>query len=237
MTESLVLLSGGAAMGLVSALERDFTAATGVGIDGTFGAVGAMRDKLLGGGSADFVILTPPTLDELAHAGRILRDSLTPIGDVATSVAVRAGTAPPDIATAEGLSTALLAADEIYFPDPALATAGIHFQKVLRSLGVADEVAENLRPFPNGAKAMAALAASTARNPIGCTQITEILITPGVTPVGPLPASHALVTTYVAAVCAGTAMEAPARTFIAALAAPSALNARREAGFTEVAHR
>jgi molybdate transport system substrate-binding protein len=237
MTESLVLLSGGAAMGLVSAMEADFRARTGLGIDGTFGAVGAMRDRLRAGGAVDLVILTPPILDELSAEGRILPDSLTPIGDVVTSVAVRAGTTPPDIATADGLRAALLAADELYFPDPALATAGIHFQKVLVSLGIADDLAARLRPFPNGAKAMAALAASAAPNPIGCTQITEILITPGITPVGPLPDPHALVTTYVAAVCAGAPREAQARAFIAALAAPEARGRRATAGFAEVAGR
>lgn len=237
MSESLVLLSGGAAMGLVSAMESAFRARTGLGIDGTFGAVGAMRDRLKEGGAVDLVILTPPILEELSREGRILADSLTPIGDVVTSVAVRAGTPPPDIASPEGLRAALLAADELYFPDPALATAGIHFQKVLVSLGIADDLAARLRPFPNGARAMAALAASAAPNPIGCTQITEILITPGITPVGPLPAPHGLVTTYVAAACAGSPREALAREFIAGLAAPDALARRRTAGFAEVAGR
>ena len=45
----LTLLSGGAAHGLVAALAPQFKAETGADIDGTFGAVGAMRDKLLAG--------------------------------------------------------------------------------------------------------------------------------------------------------------------------------------------
>ena len=54
----LAILSGGAAQGLVAALARQFEAETGCGIAGTFGAVGAMRDKLLAGEPADLLILT-----------------------------------------------------------------------------------------------------------------------------------------------------------------------------------
>ena len=45
----LTILSGGAAQGLVGALAAEFKAQSGCEIDGTFGAVGAMRDKLLSG--------------------------------------------------------------------------------------------------------------------------------------------------------------------------------------------
>jgi hypothetical protein len=45
----LAILGGGAAQGLVQALSQRFKAETGCDIVGTFGAVGAMRDKLIGG--------------------------------------------------------------------------------------------------------------------------------------------------------------------------------------------
>ena len=48
-SSKLAILSGGAAQGLVAALAAQFKAETGCEIDGTFGAVGAMRDKLLSG--------------------------------------------------------------------------------------------------------------------------------------------------------------------------------------------
>ena len=45
----LKLLSGGAAQGVVAALAGRLQAETGYGIDGTFSAVGAMKEKLLAG--------------------------------------------------------------------------------------------------------------------------------------------------------------------------------------------
>lgn len=59
--------------------------------------------------------------------------------------------------------------------------------KVLKKLGIFDDVQANLRPYPNGAVAMANMAQSTGDEAIGCTQLTEILYTQGVTLVGLLP--------------------------------------------------
>ena len=47
---------------------------------------------------------------------------------------------------------------------------------------------------------MRALAASTSRRPIGCTQATEILSTPGIVLVAPAAAGCALATVYTAAI-------------------------------------
>jgi molybdate transport system substrate-binding protein len=114
----------------------------------------------------------------------------------------------------------LLAADEIYFPDPSKATAGIHFAAVLDRLGIRGEVDPKIRNFPNGATAMRAMAQSQG-HPIGCTQATEIRATPGVRLVAPLPKGFELETTYTAAVSAAANDPAAARAFVTALAAAS----------------
>ena len=65
-----------------------------------------------------------------------------------TAIAVRSGDASPPVGDADSLRAALLAADAIYFPDPKLATAGIHFAKVLDQLGIRDATAVACGPFP-----------------------------------------------------------------------------------------
>ena len=129
------------------------------------------------------------------------RDTIAPLGRVATGVAVRAGEPLPDIADGAALARALRAATGILFPDPARATAGIHFANVLKRLGVYAEVEARLATFPNGATAMRELAQAARPGLLGCTQITEIKYTPGVTLVGPLPGDYALSTVYSVAVC------------------------------------
>ena len=208
---TLRLLAGGAAQPLVERLRPTFDFA----IDGTFSAVGAMRDKLLAGEPADLVILSRALVEELAHSGHVVAASMADVARVATAVAVRLGDPLPGIADRAGLAAALEAADEIHFPDPALATAGIHFAKVMRDLGVWDRVEPWLKRAPNGNTAMRALAASTARRPIGCTQETEIRATPGIVLVGPLPPGCDLTTVYTAAVTSTAKAPAEAAKFIA----------------------
>jgi molybdate transport system substrate-binding protein len=214
--KTLKILSGGAAHGLVEKIRPAFEAATGCTIEGTFSAVGAMRDKLLAGEPADVVILSRALVDELIESGHLV-PAIKDVARVATSVAVRSGDPVPAMATSGDLRDALATADEIHFPDPAQATAGIHFAKVIRELGQWDNVVNRLRLAPNGATAMKALATSRAAHPIGCTQETEIRITPGVTLLAPLPPGCDLTTVYTAAVVTGTRMAAEAARLIALL--------------------
>jgi molybdate transport system substrate-binding protein len=227
----LVVLSGGAAQGLVAALAPQFTAATGCEIDATFGAVGAMRDKLLAGASADALILTRALIDALTRQGRAAPGSALDVGTVETAVAVRSGDPAPPVGDAAALRAALLAAGEIYATDPERATAGIHFAGVLDRLGIADAVAPRLKRFPNGLTAMHALAAAAGPRAIGCTQVTEILATPGVHPVAPLPGELGLATVYTAAVGVGAALPEAARALVELLGADVTRDARRRAGF------
>ena len=208
---ALRILAGGAAQPLVERLRPTL----GFAVDGTFSAVGAMRDKLLAGEPADLVILSRALVEGLAKSGHIVASSMADVARVATAVAVRDRDPVPAIGDKAGLAAALEAADEIHFPDPALATAGIHFAKVMRELGVWSRVQGRLKLAPNGNTAMRALAASTARRPIGCTQETEIRATPGIALVGPLPPGCDLTTVYTAAVTTAAQAPAEAATFIA----------------------
>jgi molybdate transport system substrate-binding protein len=227
----LKLLSAGAAQGIVAALAGDFLQATGYTVDGTFSAVGAIKEKFLGGARADVVVLTHAQIAELAAAGKLLGDSCADLGRVRTGVAVRSGDALPIIDSVHGLRAALSGAGEVYFPDPQKATAGIHFAKVLQALGIAEETAPRFHAHPNGATAMRELAKSRGANPIGVTQITEIRNTPGVTLVGPLPAEFELATIYAAGVACTAAAPEAARRFVALLTGEISLPRRISAGF------
>src|SRR6185436_9950177 len=106
-----------------------------------------------------------------------------------------------------------------------------HFAKVLQQLGIDESVAARLRPYPNGATAMAAMAASKDARPIGCTPVTEILNTPGVSLVAPLPQAFELATVYTAGLAAHAASPDQARRLIDLLSGESALSLRERLGF------
>ena len=222
----LRFVSAGAAQGLV----RRVAAEDGIEVDGHFGAVGAMREKLLGGEPCDVVILTHAQVAELVKTGHVALAGIVDLGAVETSIAVRAADPSPDVHDADSLRRALRAADALYFPDPQKATAGVHFAHVLRTLGIHDEMAPRFRPGPHGAAAMAEMARANG-HPLGCTQATEILATPGVKLVAPLPPGLELRTVYTAAVSAAAANPSDAARFVEHLASPGLAAAREAAGF------
>jgi molybdate transport system substrate-binding protein len=224
-------LCAGAAQGLLKALEGPFAAQTGARLEGRFGAVGALKEALVGGEPCDVMIVTEAMIDALAQGGRLDASSKAVLGRVRTGVAVRAGDAPPAVGTPEALRAALLAADRIYFPDPERATAGIHFAAVLRKLGLHDRLAGRFATHPNGATAMRELAAATDASPIGCTQITEINYTPGVRLAGALPREFELATVYAAALTTQPADRALAARLIESLAGAESEELRRAGGF------
>lgn len=225
------ILSGGAAQGVVKALQQAFRDDTGAGIAGTFGAVGAMKEKLLSGAPCDVLVLTQALVAELEAAGHVLPGSAAPLGRVKTGVAVKRGQARPDVSSAAGLRTALLAARGIYFPDPQKATAGIHFINVVKQLGILADVEKALRPFPNGATAMAQMAACDEPGLVGCTQVTEILYTEGVQLVAALPPEFELATVYTAAVCSRAAEPELAKKLVAMLGGEGSKEVRQKGGF------
>jgi molybdate transport system substrate-binding protein len=157
--------------------------------------------RLLSGGAAQGLVEALRPSFEAQSGWRI---------DGVFAIAVREGDSLPAVADAAELRMVLGKADEIHFPDPEQATAGIHFAKVMKALGLWQDAARRLRPASNGAVAMRALAASTSHRPIGCTQATEILSTTGVALVAPLPPGCDLTTTYTAAVSTRSEWQAEA---------------------------
>ena len=227
----LRLLSAGAAQGLTKALAPSFERDARCEVRARFMPVGALEEALIAGEACDVVVSSEAMLERFAREARVEAATIARLGSVHTGIAVRAGDRAPAIDTEDRLRAALLAAPRLYVPDPQRATAGVHFVKVLRALGLYDRLAARLASHPNGVAAMTALAAAGEREALGCTQVTEILYTAGVALVGVLPGPFALATPYAAAVSAAAAEPELARRFVAMLTAPATTDARRAAGF------
>jgi molybdate transport system substrate-binding protein len=228
---TLHLLSGGAAQALVTSLQERFLAQRGCTIEPTFGAVGLMKDKLLAGAPCDVLILTDVLMSQLTASGEVRAGTAQALGVVKTGIAVKSGEARPAVSTRDELKAALQAASGIYFPDAFKSTAGIHFMSVLKQLGLDQELADRLRTYPNGAAAMTAMAKSTEKGLIGCTQDTEILYIEGVDLIADLPKEFELGTLYTAAICTGATEPQAAAELIGLLAGSEAAGLRLECGF------
>ena len=224
-------MSAGAAKGVVTALAPALQTATGATARAEFGAVGVIRDKLMSGARCDVLVLTAAMLEALARDGHVVPDGIAPLGRVRTGIAVRTGEPIPAIGDRDSLRQSLLAATGLFVPDVQRSTAGAHVAKVLRELGIHDAVGARLREFGSGAIAMHELAQSRGPGLLGCTQITEIIYTPGVVLVGPLPAEFELATVYSAAVAATAQQPGIARRFVQMLTEDASRELRRTGGF------
>ena len=225
------ILSAGAAQAVVENIAAAYTRETGNGVKADFGAVGAMKARVVGDEMVDVIVLTGALIDELIESGHVVAGSRFDIGKVGTGVAVRAGTPMPDVSSAQALRRSLLAAGKIVCPDPATATAGKVVMGVLERLGIAAQMLARMQFFPNGFAAMKWLAESRGTLEAGITQITEILANPGVNYVGPLPGDLQVKTVYSAGLAARAPNADGAQAFVARLTAPAARNLLAKAGY------
>ena len=227
----LRLLSAGAAQAVCEEVIAAFTRETGHQVEAVYGAVGAMKARMVGGDPCDVIILSAQLIQDLVSAGMVAISSVKDIGKVGTGVAVRAGTPMPEVGSREALRANILAASVIVCPDPAIATAGKIVMKLMERLGVASQIEDRMQFFPNGNAAMNWLAASSGNFELGITQNTEILPIKGVTYVGPLPDEFQMKTVYTAGVSAKASQLELARDFVRRLTAPEFQPQLRAAGY------
>ena len=126
--------------------------------------MGALRDKIYAGEPADLTIVTPVIIEQLQAKGLVRADTRVPLGRVGGGIAVPLGAPRPAIGTPDELKQALLAAKEIYYADPTIATAGAYFLKVADRLGIGDEVRKKGRTAGGGKVSMELMAKSATRS-------------------------------------------------------------------------
>jgi len=146
-------------------------------------------------------------------------------------VAVRGGSAKPDIASVEAFKRALLAARSIVYTDPAVGGAsGIHFEKVLDRLGIAKEI--KAKSILNARAATTPNAEIVARGEaeLGIQLISEIVSVPGVELVGPLPTELQAMTVLSAGIVVNAREADAARALFKFLTSPAAASVIKAAG-------
>ncbi len=215
----LNVLAAGAVEAVVRDMVGSFEKESGHTVKLTYAPVGALRDKIYAGEPADLTIVTPVIIEQLLARGLVRPGTRTDLGRVGGGIAGRKGAPRPAIGTPEELKRALLAAKEIYYADPKIATAGAYFLQVADRLGIGEEARKKGRMGRGGKESMEMMAKSSVEA-IGLTQISEILSVPEVELVGPYPGDLQLMTTYTGIVLERTQQLAAAEAFLKFLVSP-----------------
>jgi molybdate transport system substrate-binding protein len=228
-----VLISGGFS-GPYEKLLPDFERTSGIKVStgsGSSQGVGpqTIAAQLARGVAADVVILSREGLTELIVAKRIAAGTDVDLARTPLGVAVRAGSAKPDVRTVEAFKEVLLTARRVAVPS---STSGIYLIKeLLPRLGIADKV--NVKMTPRGAGATAMVAAGEAD--IAVMPVSEIVRAPGVDLAGVIAEEIQLNQIFSAAIVAGSNEVEAAKRLIAFLASEQASGAIRSGGMEPVA--
>ena len=188
----VTLIAPGGIRAAVEQMIPGFEKKTGYKVNATFGSGGGTKQQVVRGEVFDVPIVQPPYADVTA-SGNVVENTATPLASVGVGVCVKKGAPKPDISTPEAVKKMLLSAKSIAIPDAALgAAAGVTINKMLKDLGIDDQVESKItRPrggLPGGAGGGNAVAAMVAKGEIeiGMTFNSEIN-DPGVDKVGMLP--------------------------------------------------
>ena len=176
-------------------MAAEYEAATGHKVTCVFDTAGAAEQRFRADPGATFLVTSQILIREAEKTSK-LKDGITyRLGDTVAGVAAPPGSAKPDISTPEKLKAALLSAHRIAFSDPVRgATVGMHFMKVIESLGIKDAVLKKATLAQDGIETMRLVLQEKVD--LGITQISEIVQANRDALVGPFPKEFDLATTY-----------------------------------------
>ncbi len=221
-----VLMSGGFGAAYEQLLP-DFERETGIKVaTGSGASQGAgphtIAAQLARGAPADVVILSREGLGDLIAANKIVAGTDVDLARVPLGVAVRTGTAKPDVSTVEAFKQILLKANSVAIPE---STSGIWLTADLfPRLGIADKI--SVKAMPRGSAAAGLVAQGAAD--LAVMPVSEIVHAAGVDVAGSLAPEIQFVQIFSAAVVAGSgAIEASKRliAFLASARACAAISA------------
>jgi molybdate transport system substrate-binding protein len=209
-------------------LKPRFESTTGHKLTIVYSVIADLKKRIQDGETADVMLLSRSALEDLATQGKVASGSIVNVASSAVSVAVRAGTPPPDISTADALKRTLLAGKSVVYADPAKGGAsGVHFAKVLEKLAIANEMSPKTTLVPG---AQAAEVVSRGEAEIGVAMASEIVPIKGAQLVGPLPKDLGMVLQFSAGVGPKSQDPAAASALIQFMTGPAGADALKSNG-------
>lgn len=188
------------------------------------GGVDAAK-RVQAGEAFDLVVLASDAIDKLAASGRVAGGSKVDLVRSGVAVAVRAGSAHPDIGSEQALKRAVLAAGSIgYSTGP----SGVQLAKLFERWGIADDIKDRIVQAAPGVPVGTLVARGDVE--LGFQQLSELMHLEGIDVVGVLPADVQIVTTFSGGVCAASQYPDRARDLLAFMASPAAEAAKRRNG-------
>lgn len=222
------VLTAGAVQEGEKKLAEGYRHMTGNRVTFTAGTVGQIQDRLKNREPADVIVVSKPAMEQLEKSGEIRPLGSAVLGRIGIGVGVKEGSNVPDISTPDKFKAALLGAKSITYMDPAAgASSGIATAKILKNLGIADEMAKKTKLTETG---YSADRVASGEVEMAIQNISEIVPVKGVKLAGPLPAPLQVYTVYSAGVASNSVNPKEAMDFIRFLIRPESAKVWQDAG-------
>lgn len=229
MSTALTLISSMATRHLLTALAQAHaqTGAPAVHLE-SVGGVDAAR-RVQDGEAFDLVVLASDAIAKLEAAGRLKPGSVRSIADSSVAIAVRAGSAPPDISSEAALRAAVLQARSIgYSTGP----SGTALMQLFERWGLMDTLKARLVQARPGVPVGSLVASGEVE--LGFQQFSELMDVSGITLLGGMPAEADIVSRFSGAVTANAAQPDAAQALLDFMASPATEALKRQHGMRAV---
>jgi molybdate transport system substrate-binding protein len=220
------ILSTLAVQGAFADIDSLLRAHGGVPFTIEFAATIPAVERLLGGESADLVILTQEGVQQLADKGRVQMRKDLVLSQVGIAVADDAPL--PILKTMDDFVALLKSTPSIAYT--ARGASGLHMAKVIEDLGLTELVHPKVTLVPEGFTGTLLLKGEVA---VAVQQISELKLA-GATNIVPLPDAIQSRTIFTTAILSGTPRAEAAAKIVAILASPDAAKAYVRSGVEPV---
>ncbi len=162
----------------------------------------------------DLVVLASNAIDKLLADNKVRgpRIDLTQSG---IAIAVRAGTAQPDISSEDAVKQAVLQARSLSY---STGPSGVYLEKLFARWGILDEIKPRIVVPPPGVPVGSLVAKGEVE--LGFQQLSELISLPGISVLGPLPDAIQSITVFSGAVAATSSQPDAALKVLQYMASP-----------------
>jgi molybdate transport system substrate-binding protein len=228
MTVTITSIAGGAPKPVFDRLGPIYEQRSGNKLNALYDSMSGIATRVAAHEALDVLLMPMPMIEAYIKQG-IVQGVCTPLANIGLAVGVTAGGAVPDVSTPEALRAALMAARGVVHAPPNATPSGAQSDKVIKQLGLAEELSGRVIHKVGLAGGLAAIASGEAT--LGIFPASEIVSVPGIALAGPLPSSLQMTNTYGAGVTDGSKIAAPAADFIRFLIEPESRKIWNACGF------